>query len=432
MKKPARIYMGLIIAVGAALLPYCIFRYVSGLDGIDLTNEIPQMLCLIAICAVCRSTPIFISSTQALDVSILATLTAVLMRGPYAAMIVYAASSLISVGTDPDTGVHQHIYNTPIRKTAFNMSNLLISIWIPGLLVKATGHVPGTFTMPFVIWPMFVFTALSFLINGAILLTMFALDGKVRARDAVGMLRQLIPNVIAAMPLGLITCLAFTLPGGYWFALIMLLPLMLARHAWKLYIDSQKQYYRLIQAFVASVEAKDKYTEGHSRRVNHYAQIIAEAMRLKPAQIETIRVAALLHDIGKIGISDAILQKPARLTDSEYDCIKRHPQIGVNIVAQVGLSAEITDIIKHHHERYDGGGYPDHIDGSSLSLGAQILGVADAFDAMTSARPYRAGMPVADAIAQLVEHKGTQFSPEVVDCFVKLAATSAVLEEIPA
>ncbi|MEG1843838.1 MAG: HD-GYP domain-containing protein, partial [Clostridia bacterium] len=411
-------YIHAIIVLGALLLPYCLYRVIGDLNAANLATELLQMGCLVAICAVCRSLPIYITPHHAIDVSILAIITAVLLRGPYQAVIVYLLSSLCSVDLETGGEKKAHLYNTPIKKSAFNNANLLLSILIPGLLIQACGHVAGDVHLPWVLVPMVLFTVTSFLMNSAILFGMFYLNGDITGQDAREAVKGLIPNVIAAMPMGLLTCYVFTQEGGYWVALIMLLPLMLARHAWKLYLDSQNQHLSLIQAFVATVEAKDKYTEGHSRRVSKYAEMIAAQMGLSPSEIQDIRVAALLHDIGKIGVPDAVLLKPEKLTDEEYARIKEHPKTGVRILGQVQFPAQVMDMIGHHHERVDGKGYPDGLAGEELSIGARIMAVADAYDAMTSERPYRKGMAHSLAVAQLLAGKGTQFDPDVVEALL--------------
>ncbi len=431
MKRAATRYTDVVILIGALLFPFCVYAYVQPLLSLSsalLTSELLQMGCLLIICAVCRSTPIFLNPHHAIDVSILAIITAVLLKGPCAAVVTYVMSSLVTVDYDPSSGDRHHLYNIPIRKSAFNNANLIISILFPGMLLGLMGHVPGDVRLPWVLVPMLVFTFTSFALNSLILLTMFILNGSIQLRDATKIMKSLVPNVLAAMPLGLLICFVFQQEGGSWVALIALLPLMLARYAWKLYLDAQQQQYKLVSAFTAAMEAKDKYTEGHSHRVSRYANLIACNMDLRPALIETIDMAATLHDIGKIGVPDAILLKPSRLTEAEFTAIKRHPRIGVAIVKQVALPDAVTDIILHHHERCDGSGYPDGLTGDQLSIGAKILSVADAFDAMTSERPYRKAMPLSEAMSQLVQGRGAQFDAQVVDCVVSLAGKSAFLE----
>lgn len=198
-----------------------------------------------------------------------------------------------------------------------------------------------------------------------------------------------------------------------------------------LYENSKKYFLKTIEALIAAVEAKDKYTEGHSRRVAKYSEIIAKTFELPKNIIENLRVAGILHDIGKIGISDNILLKPGKLTDEEYEEIKQHPIISNRILYSVGLSDITMKAISCHHERYDGKGYPFGLTGDDMDIECQIIGVADAFDAMTSTRSYREALTLKAAILELVKHKGTQFGPTVVDVIEKIYNdTPEILEEI--
>ena len=314
MKRASRVYIGLVIAAGLVLLPLCVWRFFETPTGEPMLHQLLALGCMAIVCAICRSAPIYITPDYGLDVSILPIIAAVLLRGPYAAGLVYVISSLFTVEIDQETRTAHHVYNTPLWKSAFNNANLLIAIVLPGLLVLKGGYQLGDMRLPDVLLPMLLFTTLTFALNSLVLFVAFCLEGRMRPKDGLEMVRRLVPNVLSCMPLGLLTCYAFNRPDGYWLALLMVLPLMMARSAWKMYLDSRAQYLRLIQAFVASVEARDKYTEGHSRRVNQYAVQIAQHMRLRRRQVETIRVAALLHDIGKLGIEDAILLKPSGLT----------------------------------------------------------------------------------------------------------------------
>jgi putative nucleotidyltransferase with HDIG domain len=419
--KRAKLYTGLIIFAGLLLIPYSFYLYFTHLDYSKFSLEMQQIACLIILCVLCRSLPIYIGDgRQALDVSVISIMAAVLTKGPYAAVVVYLISSLFTVDYDKETKGYHHLFNTPLVKTLFNNSNLSVSIILSGLLFQLTGGIPGSLALPQILWPALVFSLFAFLISSIFLLVLFLLDKQIAWDDAVQMIRGLVPNVLFAMPLGLIIALLFMMPNGHYLAILMLFPLLLARYSWSLYLESQVQRMKLIHAFVSAMEAKDTYTEGHSRRVETIAVRIAAALKLPKEKIKEIQIAALLHDIGKIGIEDMILHKPARLTPEERKRIEEHPAIGVSIVEKVGLSEEIKEMIRHHHERYDGQGYPDHLDHKDVSFEAYILGVADAFDAMTSDRPYRAGMSEEQAMTILKEESGKQFHPEIVKLFISI------------
>jgi putative nucleotidyltransferase with HDIG domain len=168
----------------------------------------------------------------------------------------------------------------------------------------------------------------------------------------------------------------------------------------------------------AAIEAKDIYTRGHSERVARYAVVIAKELNLPQDQIETIQYAALLHDIGKIGIGENILNKPDKLSESEYTRIREHPVMGASIVERVNFLSEISELILYHHERYDGSGYPKGLKGDEIPIGASILAVSDVYDALSSDRPYRKAWFKVDTIGWLEDMSGVEFDPKVVNALI--------------
>ncbi len=177
-------------------------------------------------------------------------------------------------------------------------------------------------------------------------------------------------------------------------------------------------YYGTIESLRLAVDAKDSYTAGHSDRVSYYSVLIGRQLGLSEDDIEILRQGALFHDVGKIGIPDAILQKPGKLTDDEYDDIKNHPSIGAKILGPAKIFEPFIPIVLHHHERYDGRGYPGALKGDEIPFMARIVCVADSFDAMTSDRAYRPRFTVVKALEEMENCKGTQFDPEMVDAFM--------------
>jgi len=184
-------------------------------------------------------------------------------------------------------------------------------------------------------------------------------------------------------------------------------------------IEIEKSYFNTMRALAAAVEAKDRYTRGHSDRVKTYAVELATRLGLPGETISTIEYACLLHDIGKIGIPDYIIQKDRDLTEEEYRTIMEHPAKGEGIIQVIPFLEPARPIIRHHHERFDGTGYPDGIKAKEIELGARIIAIADTYDAMTTERPYRGPLPKDHVISVLKEQKGKQFDPELVDIFVK-------------
>ena len=173
-----------------------------------------------------------------------------------------------------------------------------------------------------------------------------------------------------------------------------------------------------LEQLSSTLEARDPYTHGHSRRVTRHAYMIARGMGLPPAEIARIRTAAALHDVGKLDTPREVLNKPGRLSDEEFALIQRHPVDGAAMVAELG-DDEVTAIVRHHHERLDGGGYPDGLEGSEIPLGARIIAVADTFDALTSTRPYRPGCRHKKALDIMREEAGTQLDPRAVGAFLR-------------
>lgn len=199
-----------------------------------------------------------------------------------------------------------------------------------------------------------------------------------------------------------------------------------------LYKNLREYYLKIITTLVAAMEAKDTYTQGHSVRVSEIAVAIAKKRGFTTAEIDEIRIAAILHDIGKIGVSDAILSKPGTLTSEEYEQVKQHPAIGMRILEAIDLSREVKEGILYHHLRWDLKGYPQPSESELKNMAemprfAKIIGVADSIDAMTSNRAYKRRMSMTEVKRELLEHSGTQFCPEIVE--VALTVLNGVFGE---
>lgn len=182
----------------------------------------------------------------------------------------------------------------------------------------------------------------------------------------------------------------------------------------------EKAYLESIETLRYTVEAKDPYTKGHSDRVSEFSVLIGKKLGLPEEDLKTLRIGGLFHDIGKIGIPDSILLKQSKLTDDEYSEIKHHPQIGTHILSNATIFADIIPVVKYHHERFDGRGYPENLKGTDIPLLARITSVADSFDAMSSRRTYRNSMDLEFIINEIQNNKGTQFDPEIADIFLNI------------
>lgn len=178
-------------------------------------------------------------------------------------------------------------------------------------------------------------------------------------------------------------------------------------------------YMSILKSFAVILESKDPYIREHSMRVTKYAVILAKELGLKPEEVEIIENTAYFHDIGKVGISDTILQKPDKLTAGEWVDMKRHPEIGYEIIEPLKVLHIALPGIRHHHERYDGKGYPDGLKGEDIPISARILAIADAYEALTANRPYRKAGSADDAVAELKNCSGTQFDAHMVEVFIR-------------
>ncbi len=187
-----------------------------------------------------------------------------------------------------------------------------------------------------------------------------------------------------------------------------------------LFQNLQSAYINTLGALTSAIDAKDSYTHGHSERVTELSVMLGREIAISSEELENLRIAGLLHDIGKIGIPEGILNKPGRLTDEEFEIIKSHPDLGVRILKKVEFLHPIIPFILHHHERFDGRGYPAGLAGDRIPLCARIITVADTYDAMTSDRPYRKALDQQTALEEVLRCKGTQFDPQVAEAFVKL------------
>ncbi len=196
----------------------------------------------------------------------------------------------------------------------------------------------------------------------------------------------------------------------------------------RLFENAQRTYFETIRSLARAIEARDAYTKGHSERVMRYAVQTAEGMGIDPESCRLICHAALLHDIGKIGIADSVLNKSGALSDEDREVIKSHPIRGDSIIRPIHLLERVQTLVRHHHERFDGTGYPDQLRGEEIPLGARVIAVADAFDAMTTDRPYRTALSLDAAVGEIRRGAGTQFDPAVVESFLYVLESSGLLE----
>ncbi len=346
------------------------------------------------------------------SVSFAIDLALIIMVGPAAAAWV-SFSTFLHVRTFRDFQAIWH-------KMLFNASQMALACGCAGYAFIFSGGQVGQIRLLQDIIPVFTCLAIFFFINSTFVMLAISLSQKV---SFIGVwltsFKWSVPNYLATAPLGILVAAVYQ-NMGVTGVLLLIVPLMVARHTFIMYMDMRNQYISTIKALTKAIDAKDQYTRGHSERVAKYSVWIAEELHLPEDYIEKLEYIALMHDIGKIGVPEHILNKPSRLSDEEYRLVMKHAAVGAEIISNIKFIGEHADIVRHHHERVDGRGYPDGLKEEQISLGAKIIGVADAFDAMTSERIYRAPLTKEEAVAELKRCSNTQFSEEVVQAFLKV------------
>ena len=224
---------------------------------------------------------------------------------------------------------------------------------------------------------------------------------------------NVLPSLIAQVPLGWLMA-QIAVKVGLWAALMVIIPLQLARYSLSKYTEVRDLFFGSVSALSQAIDAKDGFTRGHADRVSRIAGAIALEIGVPEREIEQIELAGLLHDIGKIGVEDRILMKPARLDPDETALMRRHPIYGASILEPSASLRPLVPIVLHHHENFDGSGYPEGLKGEGIPLGSRVLIVADAYEAMTSDRIYRKAIGHEKAMEQLNKYKGVQFDPRIV------------------
>jgi putative nucleotidyltransferase with HDIG domain len=418
------LYLTIFSAAGLGLAGFLIFEYVAG--ALVSADEIVQLAVLTLVLTLSRSLTLPTRKGQGIDISMIIIYAALILKGIYVTAFIITVSTLFTVIKWDNKNV-SHIFNTPISRTLFNNSNHIISVCLGWLVFVLAGNVPfdqapDPYNVLGILLPSILFFFVTILINSVNMFTVLKLSSADFRffPSIVSGVSSMLPTLLAFAPIGYFLAIIFNLQYGPYMALLFIIPLLFARFAFKLYLDSKEQYLRTISTLTAAIEAKDEYTEGHSKRVAQYAVDIAQAMGLRSSRVENIKVASVLHDIGKIGIDDKILRKPSKLTKAEWSRIIEHPAIGVKILEEVTMPEAVKEMIFYHHVRYDRGGYPEIGKDVKIPLEVHIIGLADAFDAMTSNRPYRSAMTEKEALDIIEQEKGKQFHPDVVDVFLRL------------
>ncbi len=302
----------------------------------------------------------------------------------------------------------------PWYGTLYNRANWVISIFVGWLALSVTAPWvdPGD---PYATFSQILIVGFVYAVTNNFLSVLAASLRQQSALSRIWALsvRNVAIGLVGQIPMGwLMAQIAHGV--GYWATIPFLMPLLLARYTFTKYAEQRELFFGTVSALSQAIDAKDGFTRGHADRVSRIAGAIAREVGLGESEIERIELAGLLHDIGKIGVEDRILMKPMRLDPDETELMRLHPIYGASIVEPSTALRPLVPIILHHHENYDGSGYPDGLRGDEIPLGARIIIVADAYEAMTSDRIYRKAMGHERAMEQLQKYKGTQFDPRMV------------------
>lgn len=393
------------------------------LDGYTLGGAPWTIAALVLVNAVAERSAVWITRTTQLSISLLPTLFAAVLFGPLAAGLVNAASML----GDPELFARSDPDRAPRLKLASYASSKFITGAAAGLVAyQFTGLSTGAFGVLFVATLAAAFTA-------ELLDMLFAsVTARIRGRSIVGLLRTLSPLLLTSVPLYAPTvavlALAYTNVSP-WTLPLFFIPALAAQRLFGMYqhqrqlaLDLKRANMSFAEALVATLEKSDQYTAGHSKAVAIYARDIAERMGL-PAEVqERAYLCGLVHDIGKVGLPASLLLKDGPLTLEERRLMQEHPAIGESILNKVDLYADVALVVRHHHERVDGEGYPDKLEGDDIPALSKIIAVADAYNAMTSNRSYRDAMPSRVARLRLAQAVESQFDTSAVAAFEAILA----------
>lgn len=438
MRRTLQIYVAVIILIGFGLLAGLTALHIS-----ELSLIMTGIVFLAVLGVIAESQGIAIDNDKAISISFAINISALMLFGLAPAAWVSFATAFFAI-VEAGHGKKQHFLNTPPYKMLINSSNYIISILACGyvferlggrylinlrlqgfenILKTVVGMIPAIFGGLIV----YVF------VNTLIVIFYFAMQqpgSKNLLEDWFRIFSWSALSMICVGALGVLLTVVYE-AFGFLAVLLFFGPFMLFRYAYVGFSSVQKGYIDTIQAFSAALEAKDKYTIGHARRVEKYCEVIASEMGLSNSRIKVLKYASLLHDIGKIGISEAILNKDSRLTAEEYEEIKKHPVIGAQMLEGIEFLQQEVKIIRAHHVHFDGTGYPKDAGEEDRFLEAQILCVADSFDAMTSDRAYRSAMSYEEAVDELHRNAGTQFNPDAVEALIRGLSRERARKSVP-
>jgi hypothetical protein len=405
----ARLYVAAVTIAGFGVLVWG----VAHLQGIEQWMTAATLSLLVVLAHVLNSPlrrGVAVSQGIYISVGMPVSVASIMLLGPHGAPLVSASLAISG--------------RIPWFKRLFNGGMGAIQALLGALVYVAVGGQnalePGfSFDPRTTLFPILLATLVMEMVNGILMVTVIALTERVSpVRVWFGTLAESALPMFIYSIFGLLLAIVWSYVGPI-SAVLVLVPLMVARWVFAQFSARQEAYEATIRSLIQAVETKDSYTRGHSERVARASVLIGRFSGMREDRVASLRYAGMLHDVGKLGVPTAVLQKAGRLTEAEFDAIQQHPARGREITKDLEFLGEAIEGIHLHHERIDGRGYPLGLKGSEIPEFARIIAVADAFDSMTTTRSYRGARTIDDAVIELRRCKGSQFDPLMVECLVE-------------
>src|SRR5437763_10232138 len=418
LPRPARFYVGAVIVIGLTLM---LARRP------DATFSEPVLfVALLVLSSVTAALKVHLpltTSGSTMSVSYAVDFASLLLIGPHETMLVAAGSAFSQCHLNSKD-------RNPIHRTLFSVASLVITVQGSGLAFSLLGGTGSAMPLSMLARPLVGAATVYFLLNTGLIATAIALSTRTKIISTWN------NNFLWSAPSYFVgagsaaLAASFVSHAGYWVAPLTFAPLYLTYRTYKVYMgrieDEQRHvqqtsdlHLATIEALARAIDAKDQTTQMHIRRVQVYAAGLAKARGLSEAEIQGVKTAALLHDIGKLAVPEHILSKPGPLTQEEFQKIRIHPQVGAEIIAAVPFPYPLAPLILSYHERWDGKGYPQGLSGEAIPLGARILTTVDYYDAVTTERPYHKALSHDNAIGLMRHETGRALDPKLVPLFIE-------------
>jgi len=425
------LYTSVITALGVVIVLFALT---------DLPEDRLGLILFASLAAVAElsSVELVTSSRSRVSVSSVIAIASILVFGPLVGALTHMISGVMTaVTTTLRSKQPESTRVSLLQRSAFNTGMWVMAAAVAGLVYILAGGTVGSVAQLANVLPLVGAATVEWLANVIILLGVIALQTERHPLDIWRRdLQWTAPiSILGGVLGGGALALAYEMFGVLGLA-VFFLPVLATSYSFRLYVANTKDYVNrleevnrsldeanlgLLETLGAVIDAYDVYTYGHSTQVAVYAGAIAEKMNLPAEEQSVVVKAALVHDVGKIGVMDSIFSKGGPLTDEECNLVRRHPIIGAEILGRTKGLQELVPVVRHHHERWDGGGYPDGLEGEEIPLGARILALADTLDALCSDRPYRRTRSFKEVMEEIAECSGTQFDPDVVKAFFAVA-----------